>query len=81
MTINKFLLAFSLLALVNPASATPNRFTVVNPNSNMVAVPNIGLSRVESVTFCLNEVGRDRYVDLITDSDFQRFESCLQDLT
>lgn len=62
-----------------PVGATPNSYAI--DNGLMVSVPNIGLSRVETVTFCLNEVGRDRYQDLTTDSDYQGFEGCLRDQT
>ena len=50
-------------------------------NGLMTNVPNIGPSRIESVSFCLKDVGVDRYQDLMTDSDFVNFEACLQDLT
>ena len=50
-------------------------------DSLMVSVPNVGQSRIESVTFCLNESGVDRYQDLLTDDDFVTFERCLIDLT
>ena len=50
-------------------------------NGLMTNVPNIGPSRIESVSFCLKDVGVDRYQDLMTDSDFSEFESCLLDLT
>jgi hypothetical protein len=49
-------------------------------NGLMTNVPNIGPSRIESVSFCLKDVGVDRYQDLMTDSDFVNFEACLQDL-
>lgn len=47
----------------------------------MTQVPNIGVSRVESVDYCLKSVGVDRYQDLMTDSEFGDFEACLIDLT
>lgn len=47
----------------------------------MTNVPNIGPSRIESVSYCLNSVGVDKYQDLITDSEFSSFEGCLRDLT
>ncbi len=50
-------------------------------NGLVTNVPNVGLSRVESVSYCLKNVGVDRYQDLMTDSDFVNFERCLQDLT
>jgi hypothetical protein len=50
-------------------------------NGLMTNVPNIGPSRIESVNYCLKDVGVDRYQDLMTDSDFVNFERCLLDLT
>jgi hypothetical protein len=50
-------------------------------NGLMVSVPNVGLSRVESLNYCLKDVGVDKYQDLITDSDFVNFERCMVDLT
>jgi hypothetical protein len=50
-------------------------------NGLVTNVPNIGPSRIESVSYCLKNVGVDRYQDLMTDSDFLNFERCLQDLT
>jgi hypothetical protein len=50
-------------------------------NGLMTNVPNIGPSRIESVSFCLKDVGVDRYQDLMTDSEFVNFEQCLVDLT
>ncbi len=72
------LIAFlSTFALIAPASATP----VAIDNGLMVDVPNIGYSRIETVTFCLNEGGVDKYQDLITDTDFVNFEACLTEMT
>jgi hypothetical protein len=62
-----------LLAAVSTPSAIDNGL--------MVTVPNIGPSRIESVSYCLNSLGVDKYQDLITDSDFSDFEHCLRDLT
>ncbi len=62
-----------LLAAVSTPSAIDNGL--------MVTIPNIGPSRIESVSYCLNTVGVDKYQDLITDSEFVGFERCLQDLT
>jgi hypothetical protein len=50
-------------------------------NGLMTNVPNIGPSRIESVNYCLKDVGVDRYQDLMTDSEFVNFERCLLDLT
>ena len=59
------------------AMATP----LAVDNGLMTNVPNVGYSRIETVSFCLNEIGADKYQDLITDSDFQSFESCLLEMT
>ena len=56
-------------------------FVPVKPNGLMVNVPNVGLSRVESLNYCIKNVGVDKYQDLITDSDFVNFERCMLDLT
>ena len=50
-------------------------------NGLMTNVPNIGPSRIESVSYCLKFVGVDKYQDLITDLEFSNFEGCLRDLT
>lgn len=73
----KLLSALTLLTLATPAMATP----LAIDNGLMVDVPNVGFSRVETVNFCLNEGGADKYQDLITDSDFVNFEACLQEMT
>jgi len=73
----KLIAALSALALITPAGATP----VAVDNGLMVNVPNIGYSRLESVNYCLDRGGVDKYQDLITDSDFVNFERCLIDLT
>ncbi len=61
--------------------ASVNSVSLPVDNGLMTNVPNIGPSRIESVNYCLHDVGVDRYQDLITDSDFVNFEGCLQDLT
>jgi hypothetical protein len=61
--------------------ASVNSVSLPVDNGLMTNVPNIGPSRIESVNYCLNDVGVDRYQDLITDSDFVNFEGCLRDLT
>ena len=50
-------------------------------NGLMVEVPGYGKSRVETVTFCLNDAGVERYQDLTTDTEFTTFERCLQENT
>ncbi len=60
-----------------PAGATPR----AADNGLMVEVPNVGYSRVETLNFCLNEGGVEKYQDLITDSDFVNFEACMYEMT
>lgn len=72
------LIAFATtFSLGGNAMATP----VAVDNGLMTNVPNIGYSRIETVSFCLGEIGVDKYQDLITDSDFELFESCLVEMT
>ena len=73
----KLLSALTLLALGAPALATP----VAYDNGLMANVPGYGWSRVETVTFCLGEVGVDKYQDLLTDTEFETFGACLEDNT
>jgi hypothetical protein len=73
----KLALALATVALALPASATPRAVD----NGLMVNVPNVGPSRVESLNYCIKDVGVDKYQDLITDSDFVNFERCMLDLT
>ena len=74
--------AATLALLVNPAGATPASATPrAVDNGLMVNVPNVGPSRVESLNYCIKNVGVDKYQDLITDSDFVNFERCMLDLT
>ena len=58
-------LGLSGVALVS-ANATPA----------MVSTP-VGLSRIETVRFCLNEAGVDGVSDLITDTEVEKYTSCL----
>ena len=50
-------------------------------NGLTVTVPNIGITRVETHTYCLSQAGVDRYQDLITDSHHEFYERCLIELT
>lgn len=63
-----------LLAALNVAPAPFD-------NGLMVNVPGYGYSRVETVSFCLGQVGVDKYQDLITDSDYSKFGACLEENT
>jgi hypothetical protein len=68
----KILSVLAIVAVAMPVAATPNR--VAN-------VPGFGYSRVETVSFCLNHVGVDRYQDLLTDSEVEGFGACMTDNT
>jgi len=50
-------------------------------NGLMVNVPNLGYSRIETVSFCLEEAGVGKYQDLQTDSQFEGFEGCMVEHT
>lgn len=76
---NKLIATLATFALALPAAATPNRLAI--DNGLMTDVPNIGYSRIETVNFCLGEVGVEKYQDLLTDSDFANFEACLVEMT
>jgi hypothetical protein len=69
----KLFALLSTLALAAPAGAT------VRPVDNglMVNDPMFGPSRFETVAYCLNDAGVDRYQDLITDSHFDTYEACM----
>jgi hypothetical protein len=73
----KLLSALTVLTLATPAAATP----VAIDNGLMTNVPGYGYSRVETVDFCLGEVGVDRYQDLLTDTEFETFGACLEEMT
>jgi hypothetical protein len=47
----------------------------------MTNVPSIGYSRVETVNMCLQDAKVKNYQDLITDSQLDTFNTCLQDNT
>jgi hypothetical protein len=50
-------------------------------NALMTNVPGYGNSRVETVSFCLTDVGVTKYQDIITDSQVQAFGACLKENT
>ena len=82
MSLNKFLIAFSLLALVNPAAATPEHRAV--DGEPMVVVPELefmGPSRVSTVKFCAAEVGVSDWRVMMTDSQLENMEVCLAENT
>jgi hypothetical protein len=70
------LIASGLIVLAHPATATQ-----ITDNGLMADVPGHGPSRVETVTFCLEEAGVGRYQDLFTDSQVERFSACLSNQT
>jgi hypothetical protein len=76
-------IAATLALLSNPAGATPERFEVVNPDEPMIvlpAFPELGASRLSTVEWCSEVVGKT-YDQLITDSDFASYESCMREHT
>lgn len=75
--IKQLTVALATLALALPASATPRAVD----NGLMAEVPGYGPSRVETIAFCLGEVGVDKYQDLLTDTEVEGFGQCLQEMT
>ena len=47
----------------------------------MTYVPSVGYSRVETVNMCLQDSKVKVYQDLITDAQFETFNTCLADNT
>ena len=73
-----FFSAFAIVAsAILPAGATP----MAVDNGLMTVDPTFGPSRVETVMFCLNQAGVDKYQDLITDSHFATYGACMRDNT
>ena len=50
-------------------------------NGLMTNVPTVGYSRVETVNMCLQDSKVKVYQDLMTDSQFETFNTCLHDNT
>jgi hypothetical protein len=75
--IRSALLAATMITMGAPAMATH----YPADNGLMADVPGHGLSRVETITFCLEEAGVGRYQDLFTDSQVESFSACLSDQT
>ena len=50
-------------------------------NGLMTNVPTVGYSRVETVSMCLQDAKVKVYQDLMTDSQFETFNTCLHDNT
>ena len=73
-------IGFSVVGVVN---ATPQSVPVIdyNPESLMVDVPNIGMSRFETVQMCLSVVDVEKYHDMMTDWEFGEFEYCMEENT
>lgn len=74
-------LGFSAVSAINYVTDRTQSKHQATDNGLMTNVPNIGSSRVESVSYCLSSVGVKKYQDLLTDSQFVNFEGCLRDLT
>jgi hypothetical protein len=75
------LFALSALALGAVALAVPVRPVLAPSDVLLTSVPGFGPSRVETVSYCLNDAGVDRYEDLGTDTEVERFGRCMTDLT
>jgi len=75
------LFALSALALGAVALAVPVPPVIAPSDVLMTSVPGFGPSRVETVSYCLNDAGVDRYEDLRTDTEVERFGRCMTDLT
>lgn len=73
-TLLKTLTALTLCG--GAATATP----LPVDNALMAEVPGFGPSRVETISFCLNDVGVDRYQDLLTDTEVEGFDACMRDM-
>jgi hypothetical protein len=71
------LLSVALLFGTPAVNATPSTYD----RGLMLEVPGIGYSRVETLSFCLNFAGVDKYQDLLTDSEFVTFNECMADNT
>jgi hypothetical protein len=70
---NTLSLAFAALLPLQPLPPLDNGL-VTN-------VPGFGTSRVETVSFCINEAGVTKYQDLVTDSHFETFANCMTENT
>jgi hypothetical protein len=70
---NTLSLAFAALLPLQPLPPLDNGL-VTN-------VPGFGTSRVETVSFCINEAGVTKYQDLQTDMEFEVFTRCMTDNT
>jgi hypothetical protein len=57
-----------------------NKFVPAD-NGLMVEVPYFGKSRFETVAFCLQQSKVDKYQNLITDTQFEVFGSCMVENT
>ncbi len=70
------------MALV--AATVANARQIVNPTEAMVVVPGLeqlGPSRISSVQFCVKQTGVANWRQLVTDSELESMDLCLQDLT
>jgi hypothetical protein len=72
-------IVLAALTLTTPAGATPTQRDIVAYDEMMMLTPGLeylGYSRITTVEACEDETGRD-HTALITDSDFEEFETCL----
>ncbi len=79
-----FLASFFAAATLPFAGIAAINHAVVNPNEQMVTVPGLeklGPSRLSSVRFCSHQLKVGDWRQLMTDSEFEGMEACLQDLT
>ena len=73
-------IGFSVVNVVNAQTQTVPVIDYI-PESLMVDVPNIGMSRIETVEMCLSVVDVERYHDMMTDWEFSEFEYCMEENT
>jgi hypothetical protein len=70
---NTLSLAFAALLPLQPLPPLDNGL-VTN-------VPGFGPSRVETVTYCVQDAGVTKYQDLQTDMEFEVFTQCMEENT
>jgi hypothetical protein len=70
---NTLSLAFAALLPLQPLPPVDNGL--------LTNVPGFGPSRVETVTYCVQDAGVDKYQDLITDTHFEVFTACMTENT
>ena len=70
---NTLSLAFAALLPLQPLPPIDNGL--------LTHVPGFGMSRVETVGYCVNESGVAKYQDLMTDMQFDVFTRCMTENT